>query len=65
MQKRPGSLGLEEKHIQRQAVLRSLTAVNLQIVTITEHIAWLEGQIYDLESQASGKRPRYITPLSN
>ena len=36
MQKRPENLGWREKHAQRQAVLRSLSAVNLQIATITD-----------------------------
>jgi hypothetical protein len=65
MQKRPASLGLEEKHIQRQAVLRSLTAVNLQIATITEHIAYLEQRIHHLQGDASAHRPGFSTPLSN
>jgi hypothetical protein len=65
MQKRPENLGWKEKHAQRQAVLRSLTAVNLQIATITEHIAWLEERICHLQGNASARRPRFISPLSN
>jgi len=65
MQKRPVGLGLQEKHIQRQAVLRSLTAVNLQIATITEHISCLEQRIRHLQGDASANRPGFNTPLSN
>jgi hypothetical protein len=65
MQKRPASLGLQEQHIQRQAVLRSLTAVNLQIATMTEHIFCLEEQIRRMNGGAAAKRPMPATPLSN
>ena len=65
MQKRQVSLGWEEKHVQRQAILRSLTAVNLQIATITEHISCLEEQLRHLQGDASAKRPGFNTPLSN
>jgi hypothetical protein len=56
---------LQEKHIQRQAVLRSLTAVNLQIATMTEHIFYLEEQIRRMNGGAAAKRPMPATPLSN
>jgi hypothetical protein len=65
MHKRPEALGWKEKLAQRQTILRSLTAVNLQIATITEHVCWIEEQMGRLQGDSPAKRQRPATLLSN
>jgi hypothetical protein len=65
MQIRRESLGWEEKLVQRQAVLRALTVVNLQIGTLADYICRLEDQICHMQGETPAKRREPASPLSN
>jgi hypothetical protein len=50
---RQESAGWGEKQEQREALLRALSVVNLQITAMTEHMAYIEERIRHLERDSS------------
>jgi hypothetical protein len=49
MQARRESQGRDEKQGQREALLRALRVVNLQVTALTEHMAYIEERMRQLE----------------
>jgi hypothetical protein len=52
MQARGKSQGWNEKQDQRETLLRALRVVNLQVTALTEHMAYIEDRMRQLERES-------------